>query len=246
MVIVHDRSTAEFARLLAGELSSTAVCIEYTQFPNSEFRITPVVVSHPPALLIAPQLSNINELLALLILEIGNITSKILDVFIPYIPYSRQDSSASFATVVSILRHLNVRKIITIDVHKETPGIINILPHELFGEEFREEGCVVAAPDAGAIPRARAFATYLGTELITIDKKSGTTENIQAARGKRCLIVDDIVDTGDTIRNADAILQTAGAKKILQCISDTARRNLAKFYKPIARKIAEIAAYEGA
>ena len=240
MIIIHEKSMAQFANLLAEELQIAAAQVEISKFSNGEFKIEDLKIDSNQAFVVFPKIDNINERLMELFLILGACqTCEIIDVFIPYIPYSRQNDSSSFKLIIDILKSLKVRKILTIDIHKTTSdkNIINILPHELFGDNFQGQKFIIVAPDAGAILRAKAFADYLQTDLILIDKQTGKTENLNIAAGRKCLIIDDIIDSGKTSENAKKILNAAGAIEIQCCVSDFARTNLAEFYKYISKKI---------
>lgn len=240
MVILHECELSKFAKLLAQDLDYEKFPLNISQFPNGEFNIEPISLNEKHVLVIFSSLNDINSQLLKYFLILQNLqNAEIIDVFMPYIPYSRQDKSEAFKFVLSALQTLKVRKIITIDIHKaiEDKFIANILPHELFGQEYLDGDFLVVAPDIGAISRAKAFAEYLHTELITIDKVSGHAENIALVKNRNCLIVDDIIDTGKTIRNAQDTLTAAGAKHIECCISSKARTDLHKFHAAIAKSI---------
>ncbi len=238
MIIIHEPDTKKFSELLANDLQCKTLEIKIEQFSNGEFKIDPISSDDPHALVIFSNGDDLNSQLLKFFLILENLRGfQMVDIFIPYIPYSRQDKSVSFQATFNMFKKFNVRKIITIDIHKavNNPMIINILPHQLFGERFKGSDFAVAAPDNGAISRAKEFAEYLGTSLITIDKISGKTQNLEIANGRKCLIVDDIVDTGKTLKNAEKILKSAGASEIVSCISDSARNNLIDFHDQIAK-----------
>ena len=240
MVVLYEHELSRFAMLLAQDFNCEKFSLNVSWFPNGEFKIEPIPLSGKHVLVIFSCARDINSQLLKYFLILQNLqNAKIIDVFMPYIPYSRQDKSEAFKFVLSILRTLKVRKIITIDIHKviEDKFIVNILPHELFGKKYLDSDFLVVAPDIGAISRAKAFAEYLHTKLITIDKISGHTENIALVKNRNCLIVDDIIDTGKTIRNAQDMLMAAGAKHIEYCISSEARIALHKFHTAIANSI---------
>ena len=240
MLILYEPESLEFAELLSRDLGCEKIQLNIPQFPNGEFKIEPIYLDKEHVLVICSTVNDINSQLLKYFLILQNLQDvEIIDVFMPYIQYSRQDKSEAFKFILNALKLLKVRRIITIDIHKliEDNFIVNILPHELLGEKYTNGDFVIVAPDIGAIPRARAFSEYLHTELVTIDKVSGNTENIAIANGRNCLIVDDIIDTGRTIRNTQGILISAGAKHIEYCISSDIRNNLSQFHEAIAKII---------
>lgn len=240
MIIIHEPESVRFAKLLAEDLEAKVHEIQVSQFQNGEFSVQPIHSNGDAVLLIFPDCSDLNIQILKLFLILKNIKHfKHIDIFMTYIPYSRQDKSEAFQFILNTLKNLQVRQIVTIDIHKETddPFILNILPHELFGNRHKESKPIIVAPDIGAIPRATAFARYLQTELITIDKRTGQSQNLHLAKNRDCLVVDDIIDSGRTIMNARKILTSAGARSVKYCTSDHARRNICEFHDVIARAI---------
>jgi ribose-phosphate pyrophosphokinase len=79
---------------------------------------------------------------------------------------------------------------------------------------------MVVSPDVGGVIRARALAKRINAPLAIVDKRrerAGESEVmniIGEVKGKNCIMIDDIVDSGGTLCNAaDALLQ-AGAKDV--------------------------------
>ena len=79
---------------------------------------------------------------------------------------------------------------------------------------------ICVAPDVGGVERARALGKILDVGLAIIDKrrpapgKSQVMNVIGNVKGKTCLIVDDIIDSGGTIVNAAKALKERGAKEV--------------------------------
>ena len=89
---------------------------------------------------------------------------------------------------------------------------------QMFGVD---EGRIrVVAPDVGGTERARALGKLLNIGLAIVDKrrpkpgKSQVMNVIGDVKGKTCLIVDDIIDSGGTIVNAAKALKKRGAKEV--------------------------------
>tara|TARA_B100001123_G_scaffold113245_1_gene131854 strand:+ start:123 stop:689 length:567 start_codon:yes stop_codon:yes gene_type:complete len=89
-------------------------------------------------------------------------------------------------------------------------------------EENRADGeeLVIVSPDVGGVVRARAIAKRLGAELAIIDKrreKAGVSEVMHIigdVKDRRCILVDDIVDSAGTLCNAADALMQDGAKSV--------------------------------
>ena len=105
---------------------------------------------------------------------------------------------------------------------------------------FREmglENLVVAAPDVGAVKMARAYAKRLGAALVVANKRRGAADSsevmeiIGEVEGRTVLLIDDLISTAGTIRNASRALKARGARQVLAgcthpCFSGPAVENL--------------------
>ena len=236
MILLYEQCMYRFSELLADDLKYCKYQLEINRFPNGEFNFCRVNFNDN-VLIIFPNSGDINFNLMKYIIFLKNIDcSKNVYIFMPYIPYSRQNTSQAFQFVISEMKTLNVKKIITIDIHKydNDEFIINILPHELAGNKYNGID-VTVAPDIGAMNRARHFANYLKTELVIIDKVTLNVLNADKIKNKNCLIVDDIKDTGKTIQLATDLLTQNEARNIKVCVSSDIRNNLEDYHIEIGQ-----------
>jgi ribose-phosphate pyrophosphokinase len=187
----------------------------------------------------SPVNDNVMELLimvdALRRASAGSITA-----VIPYYGYARQDRKVAPRTpitaklVADLLQAAGVDRVVAIDLHAgQIQGFFNIPFDHLFAmpallEHLREHyahDAVIVSPDAGGVERARAFSKRLGGTLAIIDKRreraneSEVMNIIGEVEGKRCLLLDDIIDTAGTLVNAANALVKAGAKSVAACAS---------------------------
>src|SRR6185437_109889 len=87
-------------------------------------------------------------------------------------------------------------------------------------DRYHGDALVIVSPDVGGVVRARAVAKRLGADLAIIDKRrerAGVSEVMNIigdVDGRRCILVDDIVDSAGTICNAAEALLKAGAKDV--------------------------------
>ncbi|HBA46036.1 hypothetical protein A2W67_03575 [Candidatus Nomurabacteria bacterium RIFCSPLOWO2_02_40_28] len=178
----------------------------------------------------------------LLILSRVKKETKYIELFVPYLPYARQDRENKIGEAVSadvlceLLRNFGVKKLITYDCHfLSRPGkfsraglsIENIsagkqlLAHAK--KYFGKEKFVVISPDEGA---SYFTESAQGHSLKKVRHESKATKNqIHArihkmegevpVRGKNVCILDDIISTGGTIIRAIEHLKSRGAKKII-------------------------------
>ena len=79
---------------------------------------------------------------------------------------------------------------------------------------------LIVSPDAGGVPRARSMAKDLNLDIAIIDKRRDKANESEAmnvigkVKGKQCIIVDDIVDTGGTLVKAAEALLKVGAEEV--------------------------------
>jgi ribose-phosphate pyrophosphokinase len=156
---------------------------------------------------------------------------------IPYLGYSRQDRrprSARVAitakVVATMLTSVGVNRLLTMDLHSdqiqgffEIP-VDNIYATPVLLEDLVKQNhkdAVIVSPDVGGVVRARACAKILGSNLAIIDKRrpkpnvSEVMNIIGDVQGRTCIIIDDIVDTANTLCEAALALKKQGAKKVV-------------------------------
>lgn len=156
---------------------------------------------------------------------------------IPYLGYSRQDRrprSARVAitakVVANMLTSVGVNRLLTMDLHSDQiQGFFDIpvdniystpiLIEDLLKQNY--EDLVVVSPDVGGVVRARASAKQLNSDLAIIDKRrpkanvAKVMNIIGEVSGRTCVIMDDIVDTANTLCEAATALKQQGAKRVL-------------------------------
>ena len=184
----------------------------------------------------APTNDNLMELLtmadALKRASAGRITAAI-----PYFGYARQDRRPrsvrvpiSAKLVANMLATAGIDRGLTVDLHADQiQGFFDIpvdniyatpiLVHDILQQ--RIENLTVVSPDIGGVVRARAVAKVLNTDLAIIDKrrpKANVAEVMNIigdVQGRTCLIVDDMIDTANTLCKAASALKERGAERVL-------------------------------
>ena len=184
----------------------------------------------------APTNDNLMELIvmvdALRRASAGRITA-----VIPYFGYARQDRRVRSArvpitakVVADFLSSVGVDRVLTVDLHAEQiQGFFDVPVDNVFGtpvllEHMRQQNFdnpVVVSPDIGGVVRARAFAKLMNdTDLAIIDKRRPSANVSQVmhiigdVKGRDCIIVDDMIDTGGTLCKAAEALKSHGAKRV--------------------------------
>ncbi len=156
---------------------------------------------------------------------------------IPYFGYSRQDRrprSARVAitakVVANMLTSVGVNRLLTMDLHSdqiqgffEIP-VDNIYASPVLLDDLTKQNhhdLVIVSPDVGGVVRARALAKQMGSDLAIIDKRrpkanvAKVMNIIGDVAGRTCIIMDDMVDTANTLCEAAAALKKKGALKVL-------------------------------
>jgi ribose-phosphate pyrophosphokinase len=156
---------------------------------------------------------------------------------IPYMGYARQDRRPSSArvpitakVVANMLASVGVHRVLTMDLHSEQiQGFFDIpvdniysgpiLLSDVWKNDY--QNLVVVSPDVGGVVRARALAKRLDADLAIIDKRRprpnvATVMNIIGEiEGRTCVIVDDMVDTANTLCEGARALKERGAQKVI-------------------------------
>jgi len=161
---------------------------------------------------------------------------------IPYFGYARQDRKAKPRTpitaklVANLITAAGADRALAMDLHAgQIQGFFDIPFDHLYAmpvliDELRLLGfggdqTVVVSPDAGGVERARAFSKRLGAGLAIIDKRrpapnvSEIMNIVGDVRGKKAVIVDDIIDTAGTLTNGAHAIINAGAASVSACAS---------------------------
>ena len=184
----------------------------------------------------APTNDNLMELLvmvdALKRASAGRVTAAI-----PYMGYARQDRRPNSArvpitakVVANMMSSVGVDRVLTMDLHSEQiQGFFDIPVDNIYsgpimlGDVWKQNfsELVVVSPDVGGVVRARALGKRLEAELAIIDKRRprpnvATVMNIIGeVAGRTCVIVDDMVDTANTLCEAAGALKKQGAQKVI-------------------------------
>jgi ribose-phosphate pyrophosphokinase len=177
---------------------------------------------------------NLMELL-IMIDALKRASSRRITAVIPYYGYARQDRKVaprvpiSAKLVADLITAAGANRVLSMDLHAgQIQGFFNIPFDHLFAapvllEYIRShylDDLVVVSPDAGGVERARAFAKRLQVGLAIIDKRREGINEAKAMniigeiRGKRALILDDMIDTAGTLTQAAEALLERGAREV--------------------------------
>lgn len=152
---------------------------------------------------------------------------------VPYFGYARQDRKTDGRTPISaklvanLISSAGADRVLTMDLHAgQIQGFFDIPTDNMVAgpvilndikTRYNGDQLMVVSPDVGGVVRARGLAKRLGCDLAIVDKRrpeAGTSEVMNIigdVKGRRCIMVDDMCDSGGTLCNAAAALKEAGA-----------------------------------
>ncbi len=182
-----------------------------------------------------PANDNLMELLvALDALRRGS--ARRITAVIPYFGYARQDRKSGPRTPISaklvanLITEAGADRVLTLDLHAgQIQGFFDIPTDNLYAapvlvkdieDKLNGDDLVIVSPDVGGVLRARGLAKRLNADLAIIDKrreKAGVSEVMNIigdVENRRCVLVDDIVDSGGTLCNAAEAMMNQGAKSV--------------------------------
>ena len=239
--LMTGNSNPQLARAISGNLGIPLADVTVGRFSDGEVQ---VVINESVRdcnvyiiqSLCHPANENIMELLliadALKRASAGRITA-----VIPYYAYGRQDRKVnprdpiSAKLLADIITTSGINHIVVIDLHaKQVEGFFDIpvdhlqarpvLTEYFLSEGLGGEDTVVVSPDIGGVTRARNFARVLGSPIAIIDKRrprpnvAEVMNIIGEVKGKKAIIIDDIIDTAGTIVNAARAIKEKGAEEV--------------------------------
>ncbi|HFH8743508.1 TPA: ribose-phosphate diphosphokinase [Streptococcus agalactiae] len=186
----------------------------------------------------SPVNDNLMEIL-IMVDALKRASAESVSVVMPYYGYARQDRKArsrepiTSKLVANMLEVAGVDRLLTVDLHAaQIQGFFDIPVDHLMGapliaDYFDRQGLVgdvvvVVSPDHGGVTRARKLAQCLKTPIAIIDKRRSVTKMntsevmniIGNIKGKKCILIDDMIDTAGTICHAADALAEAGATAV--------------------------------
>ena len=162
-----------------------------------------------------------------------------INVVVPYLAYSRSDTKTrsrepiTAKLVANLLQLTGMDRLITVDLHaSQIQGFYSVpVDHlhaiPLLGKYFLDNGIatkedddiVVVSPDHSGAKLARNFGQYFNAPIAIVDQRGARYDTevhdiIGDVKDKKCIIVDDLIDTGSRISSSTKSVMAAGAKKV--------------------------------
>lgn len=162
-----------------------------------------------------------------------------INVVVPYLAYSRSDTKTrsrepiTAKLVANLLQLTGMDRLITVDLHaSQIQGFYSVpVDHlhaiPLLGQYFLDNGIatkedddiIVVSPDHSGAKLARNFGQYFNAPIAIVDQRGARYDTevhdiIGDVKDKKCIIVDDLIDTGSRISSSTKSVMAAGAKKV--------------------------------
>jgi len=242
LVLVSGRAHPELAEQVAASLGTELVETELRTFANGEIyaRYTESLRGSD-VFILQSHCNPINEWLMEQLIMIDaakRASAKRITVIAPFFPYARQDKKGrgrepiSARLVADLFQTAGADRIMSIDLHAaQIQGFFDGPVDHLFAmpvlleyfEQFRGPDLTIVSPDMGRVRVADVWSDKLGAPLAIIHKRRdprkanevSVHEIVGEVKGRLCLIVDDMIDTGGTIVKAAEALKKNGAKGVI-------------------------------
>ena len=213
-------------------------------FDDSEVYVTiEEVVRDQDIFLVQPCCQPVNDHLVELLLYLDafrRASAHSISVVIPYFPYARQDrmsrgrEAISARVVANLLENQGAGRIIFVDIHNPAiQGFFNIpvdpltaLP--LLSNYFRKPefaNAAIVSPDVGRAGLAGKYASFLDLPLVVMHKRRTEFTNVRTThvvgdiKGRRPIIIDDLMAGGSVLKQIDDLYQNGAEGKA--CLSIT-------------------------
>ena len=243
LVLISGRAHPQLAIEIAAELGSELIPTDARTFANGEiYARFDESVRGADAFVIQSHTNPINEWLMeqlIMVDALKRASAKRITVVAPFYPYARQDKKGrgrepiSARLVADLFKVAGADRIMSVDLHAaQIQGFFDGPVDHLFAmpvllEHFRAKldpsTLTVVSPDMGRVRVADIWSDKLGAPLAIIHKRRDPLvpnqitvhEIVGEVKGRVCLIVDDLIDTGRTIVQAAEALMAAGATGVV-------------------------------
>lgn len=235
---VLGQKVADYLGIELGRMTST-------QFSDGELRVmVDQSARGKEVFIIQPTCAPANDTLMELLIMLDafrRASAMKINVVMPYYGYARQDKKikprepVTARLVADLIENGGATRVVAVDLHAEQiQGFFNIPVDHLYGgpiigrylieQGYREdEDVIVVSPDVGGVGRARSLAEMLHAPLAILAKrrpepnKVDIVEIIGEVDGRRCIMIDDMVDTGGSVVHGAETLIKSGAIEVMAC-----------------------------
>lgn len=242
--IFSASANTELAKEITNILKLPLGDCEVSKFSDGETTVSiSETVRGCDCFIVQPTCAPVNEHLMQLLVMIDAMrraSAERITAVIPYFGYARQDRKnrardpITAKLVSNLITAAGADRVLTMDLHApQIQGFFDIpLDHLLGGpilsahyngRNFAGDDLVVVSPDLGSVARVRAFAESIDSPLAIIDKRRPRANHAEVMniigdiKGKRCILVDDMIDTAGTITIGAQALMDMGATEVYAC-----------------------------
>ncbi|MBS1721470.1 MAG: ribose-phosphate pyrophosphokinase [Armatimonadetes bacterium] len=246
MKLFAGNAHADLGQRIADYLGIDMGRLTSTRFSDGEIRIQVEESARGnDVFILQPTCAPVNDTLMELLIMLDafrRASANRITVVMPYYGYARQDKKlkprepVTARLVADLIEEAGAHRVVCVDLHAEQiQGFFDIPVDHLYagpiiGRYFIEQGydeaedIVVVSPDVAGVTRARALAEMLHCSLAIIAKrrpepnKVDIVEIIGEVGGKRCVMIDDMIDTGGSIiQGAEALLKRGATDVMAAC-----------------------------
>ena len=245
MKLLTGNANQQLAQDIASYLDSNLTSVDVKTFKDNEIfcRINENVRGKDVFLIQSTSAPANDHLMEMLIMcdALVRASARRITAVIPYFGYARQDRKTDGRTPISaklvanLITTAGADRVLTMDLHAgQIQGFFDIPTDNLFASpvfeddilrNYGRDNLMVVSPDVGGVVRARLLAKRLDCDLAIVDKrrpepgKSEVMNIIGEVKGRTCIMVDDMTDSGGTLCNASDALLKQGATQVAAYVS---------------------------
>jgi ribose-phosphate pyrophosphokinase len=226
MRVVAGPSSPLLARKISELLNVELAQTKFKIFPDGELYVRIGGVKEA----VVVQSINSSDDLIYLVLMLDALRDAKVTAVIPYLGYARQDRRFEEGEAVSIravarLIESYADRVISVNVHSREAAkyfsrLVEVDAMPILGRYFEDQNVVMISPDIGSYKRVKVAAKAAGCEFDCMEKERVDAERVKIkpkrvdVKGKRVVLVDDIISTGGTMVEAAKIVLESGAESV--------------------------------
>lgn len=239
--ILSGNANPRLAEAISQHLGVPLCPMEVTHFADGEIRVAIAEsVRGADVFLIQPTCPPTSETIMELLVILDGLkraSAQRVTAVIPYYGYARQEKKLkprepiTAKLVADVIAVAGASRVLTVDLHSPAiQGFFNIpvdnvpagpiLAQDMLARGYGGPDTVVVSPDVGGVGTAKALADRLSSPLAIIAKRRPQVNQVEILevigdlKGKRAILIDDIIDTGGSLVSAAQAVAERGAKEV--------------------------------